>query len=816
MSEITLNLFADLTQKKLVGSDGSAVTLPPLFQGDTINCTLTVLDRATASSTPAPRTDLNIRSLKAAIGPVNTPPVAGQWSVHAPDPNNEGEFLTTGNLAYNAAAADVVTAFNAAFASAGWSAACILSSPSCWLVNLDGVTSSPVTFTAVTNTLSPTTFVRIRSYQDGGSWWYEFRLLQAPAAFNEDGFSQGISDTPTVREVLAGSTGSAGVPPVNEIQSLIVPTNFSGTFFLTWNNYVSGVVSNLSGPSDIENALNEMFTDGSTPFSVTNPVTGQAYIEFTGALGGAPQAEITVTVDQALLGPPEFDLPLDREELAGQLRAANTYTAPLEIQLELVPTSADIDDPDVTGDIVTLCQQPVTIQAVENYNELQAVQTINWLNPPAPRTYVPFSPSQVITGQQNYTTTIGDGESTSIAVVHNLGTDNIASVLVASNTRPGGKILGLGTEYTAAIDSDNQVTLSFAVAPASNSLSVGITTCGPKSAFMAGLTVTIAQVSGLAAALATLTGSVDLLETLVPTGTLVAQASPTATAQTIAIPNAYYLFPNLRLPSTFDPSTLLAAGSNTSAPNTSSLPRPPALLPGFETSSVTTGSSLPGSPSAGEVFQNTGGSAISIPGAGGHRGAQLQPTEYAGYNGSCWYVLDRAGQTNSFFARDYNLQLFPTLEFDRGLWQAGQNFSLSFTLLHQLINARSDNPGNACAAQYMFVLEWGKARSQTSPANTAPNLARVDWFDVPLLSQRLTLTGLQQSRTFGCVISRSTTNKMTATKQLVNAVSVADSCPDTPSFLLRPRLIYFDVPKDAIKPAGYVWAGINAVTASIA
>jgi hypothetical protein len=815
MPETCLELFSDLTQRKLCDSSGATVTLPPLYQGDTLVCTMTVLDKDPNNSNQYATRNFNVRSLAATIGLVLTPPGAGQWAVRAPDPNHDGSYLAVAALDNDCSAAEIVTAFNTAFESAGWTATCTIPQlngtnvPGVWVICLAGVASSPVSFQPTTNTLSPDSIIRVQAYQDGGNWYYEFRLIQSPFSWNEAGFQTVLASEPTVTRLISGRAATEeGLPPQNEVQVLNWPEDFVGTIFVNWNGYTSGVISNVSGPSGVAQALNQMIPDGSNPFTVTLPVDDQNYITFGGEFAGTPENLMTVTVNTYAPGILTFALPLDREELAAALRAAagNNVTAMLEITLEVVPDGDDPTDPSVPGVFITLCQQSVTIFSKVGWNGLTALAPINFLQPSSPTNYVPYGQNQVITGQCHYITVFSDGVHSSYAIVHALGTVLLACPpMVAENVLPA-RIYAYGLDFDATIDSVDQVTLRFAYVPAAGLLTVCITTAGPISAFVSNITVTIAQVTGLQAFLNMLNGEVATLQALVPTGTLVAQASASGAAQNFTLPNAYFAYPNRRLPAGFDASTLLPP----TAAALAALPRSPVLLPAIHTASVTTFESadLPDDPEASVVYQNAGTDPVYIPGGGGRESNTLPVGGYVGYNGKYWYLLRRAGTTNSYFPADFETQLIPDIDQRAALWQAGQGWTFQFDLITAVIAAN-------ISAEVELVVEFGVARSQTSPAQTAPNLSKIDWFAVPLLTQRLVLSGLAQTRHFGVALKRSTTNKMTAQKLLQSAWSVADACPLDPDFMLRARLVNFDISNCGTSPVGYFCAGILNATVTI-
>ncbi len=193
-----------------------------------------------------------------------------------------------------------------------------------------------------------------------------------------------------------------------------------------------------------------------------------------------------------------FTLPLDREVLCSALRNTAQITVPLEIELEIVDDDKDASDPSIPGRIDTFVQQPVTILREQIFSELGTVQPIDWLRPPTPRDYIPFTRDQIIFGVQHYVSAFGDGNHHSFSFPHNLGTAAF-HLTVRQNTN-GGHLLICGTDFTVTIPSDNEVVLDFPQAnppPLVNSLAVTISTAGPRSAFLAH-THTMDQIIGAA------------------------------------------------------------------------------------------------------------------------------------------------------------------------------------------------------------------------------------------------------------------------------------------------------------------------------
>lgn len=202
----------------------------------------------------------------------------------------------------------------------------------------------------------------------------------------------------------------------------------------------------------------------------------------------APQELMSVTVNTFQPGDISFDFDLNNSDLAAALGASASVQVPLEVEVEAVGDDEDPDDPAVPGRIMTLFTAPVTIVREQIWEELAVVPAINWIRPPQPKDYIPYGQNQVITGAQDYTACIGNGTATAIVIDHNLGTEAL-HVTVRENVSNGRRIPD--NDYQVVFVDGNSLTLVFPTAPAANSLAVTISTAGPTSAFVSGLTVTI-------------------------------------------------------------------------------------------------------------------------------------------------------------------------------------------------------------------------------------------------------------------------------------------------------------------------------------
>ncbi len=781
-----LDLYADLITRKLVSSDGGAVSLSPFVLGDQLRCSLRTYERS--ESGDLRERDLRVRTLRASIGKVLTAPTAGLFKLWIGDTD-------TPDINFDANA-DV---FKTAAQGSGIIDTVENPATGTWVVKttrLDSEATYPIY--VHTNKLGPISFVRVRQFKQLGVWWFECRLIQAPLAFNS-GHERVLPTPPTIRRIREGNGGSETEPPSNEIQALHLPPDFRGTYFLRWNYRVSKLLGIEDGPDEIAAALNAMFEKGKR-FEATNPEPDNAYVEFIGELAGAPHPLITVEVNTFAPGTLTFTLPLDRAETAAALRAVAEIEVPFEVEAEIVEDGEDIADPAVPGRIITLFQQPVKVVREQIWEEMETVQPIDWLRPPQPRDYIPFTPDQIIVGVQHYVAVFGDGEARSFSFPHNLGTE--AFHLTVRANVSGGKVLD---GFEATIASANELTLDFATGeppPALNSLALVISSAGPRSAFLAH-THTIAQILGLLDALAGIFARLEAIEDLLPTPNLLTRRD-SAVSQDIEIPDFTDVFPSARLPADFDPKSL-------SEGKTDKLPRPAGLLPAIHDATVVPiAVPLPRpEPNAGNVFQNTTNVPLLVPGGLGRRGGYLDPQGYAGSDGRVWYRLTRAAQTNSFYPLDFERELF-LLHINEAMWQPDGRFAVEFDLELQLFVANT-------RAQFLVVIEAGTAPGQGTPSPVSENLADVVWQPAPLLSQRIIISGLKLKHHFGAIIKRSLDNVISAERQLYIAWSAcpANAVPQTPGFVLRARLIQFDTENSVRGAKGFVFAALTQAKAQI-
>lgn len=553
------------------------------------------------------------------------------------------------------------------------------------------------------NALFPLCLGQVNAVEIDEVWEHELRLIQLPVDSTTTS-ERILPPAPTIERIQAG--GESGDYKWNEIQRLTVRPDFRATYYLSFGFARTTHLAKEDGPEEVLAALTAAI--GVDQFTATLVKDYTIDIEFVGDFAGVAQELLTVTAVEPPPGDLTFSLPLNRAALLVWLRAQELVTLPLEVRLEVT----EGDEETTLVPIRTL----LTIQRPLNLPELEENPNVDWLRPPSPKNYKLFNPDNVITGQQYYPTEVGDGVATSFVITHGLAT-TVVRAWVTENTA-GGMQLVEGVDYEVEITDANSVTVTaLDGAPANDAWLVVVMSAQTVAAFADDLEIEIDQVTGLEDRLAAVETRLEDLETLLPSGNLTRPAtSPTPDA--IEIPNCFIVYPNSRLAAGFEAASADGLTGKALLTFPTIEVRPPGLLPALRDTSVTTMSALPGSPTAGAVYQNTGGAAITIPGGLGRRGRSLPINEYAGYDGRVWYHLTRGttpGSSTSYFPTDFEQEMVPPITFERDTWRAGQVFSMEFELALQMIRASSN-------AQWTLVIEWGEVPSETDASVTAIDL----------------------------------------------------------------------------------------------
>lgn len=763
-------LYVDLSSRSLASTaTGSAFTFPKIIAGQDLTLGFRFLE--TIDGVRA-ETDLPIAVLRASFGAIDRRPDTGTLRLKIGGDASSGTNTTAAfDASVDAAAlADKLNAL-----SARPSNFLVRKVDGSWLITMES--GAQIEITVLHNKLVPVSFGRVSAVQIDGVWQHELRLIQTPLAFT-DTAARVLPKAPFITTVRDGGADPSGVYLWNEIQRLDWPLDFRGLIQLRRSYARTILLSSADGAAEIAAALNAILAPENASALVTNPDDGYFHIEFQGDLGGIDVDPLEVTVFSAPAGDWTLTLPLDTADLRAALRTLPELVGiPFELEADLWIDPTDHEQGTRT---VKLVQTTATIRRPLIWPELATVQRIDWQRPPSPLDYQPFTPDQVITGQQHYSVAIGDGAATSFVIDHNLDTDAIASVAVRENAAGGHPV----TPASITFASSNSLTITFAEPPDAASLLVIITAAGPTSAFQDHTHPPQKVVAGggypsLVDFMDDIGNRVTVLEDILPsTGPA---ATPTSQASGIKIalpPTQEALF--------FKGDAKIFAADGAIDP--SLLDRPPLMLPAcHKSSSIDVTGDLPAAAgNAGKVYTNGTGAIVNL-GRGPH-GGKVADAGFFASDGRILFAATRSGSTTSYYPTAFERELWRIFINDKQL-VLNRTLDVQFGLALQLLAATSN-------AQWVLVIEKGTAPQDSTPSTPGANLQNIVWDADPILSQRLILTGLQETHSFGVRIKRSlvaTVDTLTLDEMLYGIWSGNNSAaPDSANFALRARLINFD------------------------
>jgi hypothetical protein len=794
-------LYANLTSRKVSDSlDGPDFDWPELIEGDTIRLALRFAQTFGDQDLEVER---QVRLVRASLGRLDARPTSGQWAIQIGQGSPEEAVNTTTLLAHNADAASVQAALLALLASHSFDvsgvaadAVSVEAKNGSWLVRFeyDGEPlPDPVELRAGRNALDPLSFLRVRTYKVDGRWVHELRLVQSPVAFTDTSAAV-VPAAPVITEVQHG--GSEGEIVWNEIQALTVSPRFRGAYQIKRPDTFarSTLLSVSDGPEEIAEAIRPLADEGGS-FVITNPLPNVAHIEFAGSMSGLGYDELLVEVVTAPPGDTTFELNLATAELANLLRAAPLVE---NLPLEFEVIYEDENDSDHLH--VWTYRTEVSVRRELIHEELATAQNIDWLRPPLPKDYVPFTPDQVITGSQHYVTTLGNGTDTIFVVDHHLATE--ALHLTLREKSPGGAILRPGIDFTTTVAGPNSVELTllgaYAVTPpAIAALAVVISTAGPVSAFQAH-THTIAQIVGLQTILDAFGADIALLKDLAPAGVLASQERDSGLSSNWTLPKLFEIYPTRRqvAPTTNGLIDLLNAGD-------SILPRAGGLLAAIHDAAVEAIPNPLPEPTAAyldRVFENQRASSVTLPGGLGRRSVELAPGEFAACDGRVWYRVEQFGNVaeSSYYPSDFTRELFRFFVNDRQL-RLRTEFVLQFAVELAVLKSNTN-------CQWTVVIELGTALQDSAPGSTGINLQNVNWLPTPVLEQRLILTPVPCTHTFGVRVKRFLSGgaDTISLDRILYGSAEGGTAPASANFAVRARLLRFDTENNQSDPRGFV------------
>jgi hypothetical protein len=762
-------LYGNISQKTASYTiEPGAITLPKVVQGDTFSIAVRLTETADNLTTiTAP----SISYARLAYGPVDVAPTSGSFKVLV-------NAVTSTVITYGSTAASVAAVLNSIAAATGWS---VLEDQGSYIVGRTSNWVATSGITIVQNELVPDSFVRVTSYSANNTFYQELRPMQSPLAYTS-AFALIVPPPPSITRVVTGYSDTTTGVYVNEVQRLFIPPSFGTTFQIYRGTARTALLNKDDGAEEIQAALLAgcVTVGAGETFLVTNPENYVANIEFAGAMSGATHSLLTVSVPVSPQGDPTFDLDLNTQGMLAALRGDFEVTHPLTCEIGINYGTA------VTPNVqyVTVFQQDLTTQADGAWTGLEAAQRINWLNPPQPVNYIPFTTDQVITGIQSFTAVVtGAGPWT---IAHNLGTEAI-HVTVRENISSGRILqtysyaLGLGDVQIVSSTSQSVVVTNFTGSIPTAGLAVMISSAGPTSAFLAH-THTIAQVVSLQDQLNSLGSRLASVEDILPATGISSSSSVTQPYEIPVSARQSVMFSNgLGLWATTDSILQISSVPSVQAPQ---------LL---EALSVTVGTAasvaLPTVTTVDIVRAYTSGLNILVPRIGLIPGSRL-PTGVA-YIGAetargLVYQVDNYSSGRTYYPKAYEASLFEIPINDK-LFRAGTTAKLQWNL-----NVQS-KAANA-TAQWYCIVDVGTITTVSTPATQTGNISDITWNSTPILSQQLIVTGEPVKHGMGVEILATSATQMDANYMSYGIwASATTGKPSSRNFILRGRLANFDV-----------------------
>jgi hypothetical protein len=761
-------LYGNISQKTASYTiEPGSITLPTVVQGDTFTVAVRLTETSNNTTTV---TAPSIYSARLSYGPVDVAPTAGTFKVRV-------NAVTSSAITLGSTAASVAAILNSISAATGWS---VTEDQGSYIVGRTSNWTTTSGITIVDNNLTPESFVRVTSYSANNIFYQELRPMQSPLAYTS-AYGLIVPPAPTVTRVVTGSTQER-LGSVNEVQRIYIPPTFDTTYQIVRDTARTGLLNKEDGAPEIQAALmaSAITVGAGESFIVTNPENFTADIEFAGTMAGQTHGLLSVAVPISPQGDITFDLDLNTQGMLAALRGDFEVTHPLTCEIGI--NYGSVATPNVQ--YVTVFQQNLTVQADGAWTGLAAAQRINWLNPPQPVNYIPFTTDQVITGIQSFTAVVtGAGPWT---IAHNLGTEAI-HVTVRENISSGRILqtysytLGLGDVQIVSSTSQSVVVTNFTGSIPTAGWAVMISSAGPTSVFQAH-THTIAQVVSLQDLLNSLSGRLAVVEDILPATGISSSSSVTQPYEIPVSPRQSVLFTN-------GLGTWAAADNILQITSVPSV-QPPQLL---EALSVTVGTApstaLPTVTTVDIVSAYTSGLNIIVPRIGLIPGARLPSgTAYIGAETArgLVYQVDNYTGGRTFYSKAYEASLFEIPINDK-LFRAGTIAKLQWNL-----NVQS-KAANA-TAQWYCIVDVGTITTVASPATQTGNISDITWNSTPILSQQMIVTGEAVQHGMGVEILATTATQMDANYMSYGIwASATTGKPSSRNFILRGRLANFDV-----------------------
>jgi len=784
-------LYCNLTKGTLstASTGGSAATgfLGQLKFGDTIKLALRLQKEVNNKLVDA---NENIQSIKITLGKKDARPVGGYYTLRLqslPD--------VTPPIAKNASAEELQKALNdlaingdGGVTDPPWRVSYINGSYVC-----ECPSGQSYPLEVVENKLTPLSFVTLKAWESDSTKFQAIRLTQAPCAVTTD-FALVVPSLPYVNRILGGQYPNELGEGTNEVQSLVVPTEFRGNFQIKRDLAGSLVLGPALDASVLKEALDSMSKGIGGTYTVTAPTSSEKTftITFGGKLSQSPQPLLSVNVIDAPNGDLTFSLPLATTSLFEAIRDGGG-TASLIMEGEGQITEG------TSVRSITLFSFPVTITAKLSEPITTALSNVNWAIPPEPSNYIPYSPSQVLFGSQHYEAIIGGALSKRYDITHNLnpaGNTTIYGIHLTLRTNTAGGRRLRDDEYALTFGDNNNLSITTTADWPTNGLIATISTAGPRSAFQQHQH-SISEITGLNDNLATISNQLDQIVSVMPAISNMLSTATQATAELMTPINTTFFVLGVTKYKDLKPLAVYGLAESdyllqAEAWNLEKLPaRAPFLYSAVHDGNVENVTTAPTRGAVNGVYRNASDKSFKL-----GNGEIILPNEYIGSNGILVYKVWQPDETKpSYYPTAYEKTLWQMVS-SNDLLSVGRYFQCMFG-----IGTASYLSNVAC--KFSVVIEHGVFIEEQSNSYGA-NLERLSYTNTALSSVVITSPQPQQYiygvRIKRALVADTTTSPITYEETFTQDKNIAGNWsgasatkPTTANFAIRAKITMVDI-----------------------
>lgn len=168
-----------------------------------------------------------------------------------------------------------------------------------------------------------------------------------------------------------------------------------------------------------------------------------------------------------------------------------------------------------------------------------------------------------------------------------------------------------------------------------------------------------------------------------------------------------------------------------------------------------------------------------------------------------------AAPKSSFYPQDFERELF-VVPINAKQFRVKKTLELMVGIETALVHSMANAPRGGdwrirdqrTRAQWMAVMRWGIATSDTTPGTPGPNLKGITWNTTPILEHRINLVQSPIVHTFGCRIRRTADTTFTCEEILYGQALASNAVITSADFFLGGWLERFDTENGVSDPRG--------------